>query len=95
MLSTGKVFQILTNRRVLRTFGIYVATMLVILRLADRLSGMFGVPDLVQQVLAVVLLAGLPLAIRLAWRASPVVGLAEGEAETGSEQETPPGSEAG
>lgn len=88
MLSTRKAFQFLTNRRVLRTFGIYVATMLVILRLADRLSGMFGVPDIVQQVLAVVLLAGLPLAIRLAWRASPVVGLAEGEAEAGSEGET-------
>jgi TolB-like protein/Tfp pilus assembly protein PilF len=88
MISTGKAFQFLTNRRVLRTFGIYLATVLVILRLADRLSGMFGISDIVQQVLAVVLLAGLPLAIRLAWRASPVVGLTEGDAEVNTEGET-------
>ena len=81
MQSTSKAFQFLTNRRVLRTVGIYLATVLVILRLADRLSEMFGISDLVQPVLAVVLLAGLPLAIRLAWRASPVVGLSEGDAE--------------
>jgi TolB-like protein len=59
----------LFNPYVMRTSAVYVAAMLVIMRLAERLGPMFGATEFFQQMLSIVLMLGFPVALFVAWRA--------------------------
>ena len=72
------IAKVLTNRRVLRIVGIYLATSLVVLRLIEKLSEIFGLTALLQQIAAVVLIAGLPAVVSLVWRRQSIIAV-EGE----------------
>lgn len=86
----------LFNPYVMRTSAVYVAAMLVIMRLAERLGPMFGATEFFQQALSIVLILGFPIALLVAWRAwqSASADRAEAEKEEAAVANLPDGEDA-
>jgi predicted MFS family arabinose efflux permease len=62
------VFKELTDRRVVHAAAAYLATSLVILRLAATLSEIFDLGELFEQILALALVVVFPFAMTWVWR---------------------------
>lgn len=67
-VSPASLWQELRRRKVVRVFLAYGATMLLLIEGANNTLPALGVPESVNRLLIWVLLAGLPVAVILAWR---------------------------